>query len=73
MRRMPLSLTASQCAKLAVLKHKLKERASMSEATINGVDLKKRVPGTRDRCRRIRAVPHEANPAAVRRFAARRD
>lgn len=36
-------LTASQCAKLAVLYHKLKERASMAEATIIGVDLAKTV------------------------------
>ena len=35
--------TASQCAKLAVLKHKLKERASMGEVTIIGVDLAKNV------------------------------
>lgn len=45
----------------------------MSEATINGVDLKKRVPDTRGCCRRIRAVPREANPAAAHRFAASRD
>jgi hypothetical protein len=36
-------LTASQCAKLAVLKHQLKERASMEEVTIIGVDLAKNV------------------------------
>ncbi len=40
---MPLSLTASRCAKLVVSKHELKERASMGEATIIGVDLAKNV------------------------------
>jgi hypothetical protein len=36
-------LTASRCAKLVVSKHELKERASMGEATIIGVDLAKNV------------------------------
>ena len=35
--------TASQCAKLAVLKLKLEETASMGEATIVGVDVAKNV------------------------------
>jgi hypothetical protein len=39
---MPFSLTASQCAKLPVSKHKLKERLSMGEVSIIGVDLAKR-------------------------------
>jgi hypothetical protein len=34
---------ASRCAKLAVSTHKLKERASMGEAAIIGVDLAKNV------------------------------
>lgn len=36
-----LTLTASRCAILVVSKHKLKERASMEEVTIIGVDLAK--------------------------------
>jgi hypothetical protein len=40
---MPLSLTASRCAKLVVSKHKLKERASMEEVSIIGIDLAKNV------------------------------
>lgn len=41
---MPLSpLTASQCAKLAVSRHRLRGTASMKEATIIGVDLAKNV------------------------------
>ena len=40
---MPLSPDGIACAKLAVSKHKLKERASMGEATIIGLDLAKNV------------------------------
>ena len=36
-------LTASRCAILVVSKHKLKERASMGEVSIIGVDLAKNV------------------------------
>ena len=36
-------LTASQCATRVVSKHKLKERASLGEVSINGVDLAKNV------------------------------
>ena len=35
--------TAAQCAKLAVLKHKLKDRASMGEINIVGIDVSKNV------------------------------
>ena len=35
--------TASQCAKLAVLRTQVKERASMEEVSIIGVDLAKNV------------------------------
>ena len=38
-----LTLTASRCAILVVSKHKLKERASMEEVSIIGVDLAKNV------------------------------
>jgi hypothetical protein len=38
-----LSPTASQCAKLVMLKSQQDERASMKEATIIGVDLAKNV------------------------------
>ncbi|EAQ26823.1 hypothetical protein [Roseovarius sp. 217] len=38
-----LPLTASRCAILVVSKHNLKERASMEEVTIIGVDLAKNV------------------------------
>ncbi|MFN4156476.1 MAG: hypothetical protein ACK4HF_17665 [Paracoccaceae bacterium] len=38
-----LTLTASQCAKLAVLSRKLKKKASMGEVSIIGVDLAKNV------------------------------
>ena len=38
-----LTLTASRCAILVVLKHKLKETASMEEVSIIGVDLAKNV------------------------------
>ena len=38
-----LTLTASRCAILVVSKHKLKERASMGEVSIIGVDLAKNV------------------------------
>ena len=41
---MPLSpRTASQCAKLAVLRHRLRGTASMKKVTIIGVDLAKNV------------------------------
>ena len=38
-----LTLTASGCATLVVSKHKLKERASMEEVSIIGLDLAKYV------------------------------
>ena len=40
---MPLSPTASQCAKLVMSKHKCKEKATMEEVNIIGVDLAKNV------------------------------
>ena len=64
---MPLSLTASRCAKLVVSKHKLKERASMGEVTIIGVDLAKNVFQVHGAAAdgSVR-VPQEAVTAAVR-------